>query len=337
MRLRRSALVAVLVSLTVAAPAVATFPGRNGDIAFNRLTQADDLFVVDLFTVSPSGAGNPFQLTDFGFDSFSEYPDYSPDGRTVAFQRYNPVADEVEVWTIGADGTGARQLTDLSIGAFDPAYSPDGRTLAIDTAPGDVPGIHLIPSRAPHGKLIIDAQAKRVTTVTGGGWDSEPQFSPDGKWIVFTRYSVECDGDDVLLCKTRIFKVRTDGTGLRQLTAFEHNASAPDWHPSGLLIAVDTDDSNFAPGNGDIVLMATDGSHKTRIIRGDADSFYNNPSFSPDGLRLTFVHWPFDADGEVATSEVWTAWITGHGQKRLTTGAIRDNKPDWGSKPHGGH
>jgi Tol biopolymer transport system component len=334
---RRAVLVAVLVSLTVAAPAMATFPGKPGDIAFNRFAEVGELFVVDLFAVSPNRMGGPFQLTDFGPDTFSEFPDYSPDGRTIAFQSYNPVGDEVEVWTIRADGSGARQLTDLSIGAFDPAYSPDGRTLAIDTAPGDVPGIQLIPSSAPPGKLITDAQARRVTTVTGGGFDSEPQFSPDGKWIVFTRYSPECDGEDVLLCKTRIFKVRTNGTGLRQLTDFELNASAPDWHPSGLLIAFDTDDSNFAPGNGDIVLMGTDGSHKTRIIRGDADSYYNNPSFSPDGLRLTFGHWPFEADGNVATSEIWTAWISGHGQKRLTTGAIRDNKPDWGSRPHGGH
>ena len=97
----------------------------------------------------------------------------------------------------------------------DPAFSPDGRSLAVDACPDDTPGIFLIPAKSRTGAPLTAASAQRVTRVTDGGFDSEPQISPDGRWIVFTRYSVECteDDDDRSDCQTRIFKVRTNGTG----------------------------------------------------------------------------------------------------------------------------
>ena len=339
MRFRgRPLLLAVLIVLIGAAPAAATFPGRNGDVSFQRFTDRDPQFVADLFRVSPDGSGL-FQLTAFGFDTFSELPDTSPDGRTLAFQRFDFTGDDSapsQIWLIDADGTDARQLTDLPE-AYDPAFSPDGRTLAVDTVVDEVPGIYLIPAKARPGKLIGEAQARQVTGVTDGGFDSEPQFSPDGRWIVFTRYSVECADDTVEDCQTRIFKVRTNGRNLTQLTGPELNASAPDWHPTGLAIAFDTHDNGLAPNAGHIVVMLADGSHKRVIVRGGRNTYYNNPSFSPDGTRVSYAKWPLLPSGDAAeSSEIWTAWVTGSGQRRLTSGAF-DNKPDWGPAVRRGH
>jgi Tol biopolymer transport system component len=323
----RYAFVAVLASLILAAPAWATFPGASGKIAFNRLAEQDDQFVVDLFSVDPDGS-HLFQLTTFGFDTFSEYPDHSPDGRTIAFQKAEP--DSVQIWLTDADGTHPRQLTDFPNGAFDPAFSPDGRTLAVDTDIDGSPGIFLIPAHTRGSRLIAPEQARRVTRVTDGGFDSEPQMSPDGKWIVFTRYSVECTDDTIEDCQTRIFRVRTNGKHLEQLTPPELNSSAPDYHPSGRWIAVDTSDSIFAPNVGHILIMRADGSGKRIIVRGDADSFNNNPSFSPGGTRISYAHWPLLPDGTADTSEIWTARTDGTKPRRITHSAIRDNKPDWG-------
>ncbi|WP_270037445.1 TolB family protein [Solirubrobacter ginsenosidimutans] len=324
--------VAALLTLAVASPAQATFFGRNGNIAFGRLIADDPNFVRHLFTTGANGSGLS-QLTAFGFGTFSDFPDYAPDGRTVAFQRFDVASDTTQLWLVDADGRNPRQLTAFPDGAYDPGFSPDGRTLAIDSFVAPDPGIFLIPAKPRTGAPLTNASAQRVTRVTDGGFDSEPQFSPDGRWIAFTRYSVECADDDPSDCLTRIFKVRTNGTQLTQLTGPELNASAPDWHPTGLAIAFDTHDDGLAPNAGHIMVMLADGSHQKVIVRGAQDSYYQNPSFSPDGTRVSYAKWPLLPDGISAdTSEIWTAWVTGDGQRRASSGAISDNKPDWGSR-----
>jgi Tol biopolymer transport system component len=333
---------AVLVSLTVAAPAGATFFGLNGKISFNRFLETEDgQFVNDLFSVNPDGSGL-LQVTDFGFFTLSEFSDHSPDGRTLAFQRFDFTGEEenpaTQVWLTDADGTNARQLTafadtDAYEGAFDPAFSPDGRTLAIDAVADGVPGIFLIPARAPKGKLITEADAVRVTSAPDDtAFDSEPQFSPDGRWIVFTRFSIDCAIGAPEDCQTRIYKVRTNGTDMRLLVGPDINGSAPDWHPSGLAIVFDSHDPFFAPNVGHIMVMLADGSHKRVIVRGDQDSHYGNPSFSPDGTRVAYTHFSLDGDGNATESQIWTAWVTGHQPRQITHGP-QDNKADWGPLP----
>jgi TolB protein len=329
--------VLLLVSLVVAAPARATFPGDNGRIAFHRFLDAEGS--LEIFTIRPDGFGAR-RVTTFGRDVFSGWPDWSPDAKRLAYEVYRAPAAGPQIWTSDPDGSGARQLTDSPGGAFDPAWAPDGRTLAIEGAFEEQSGIYLIPARRRHGTLVTAAQARRVTRVTDGGSHSEPQFSPDGNWIVFTHFSPQCFTDDeetFKLCTTRILRVRRDGRKLQQLTDVARNASAPDFHPSGRWIAYDTHDNFVAPNAGNIEIMRPDGSDKRAIIRGDDDDFFNNPSFSPDGRELSFARWA--ADVPDADSRIWVSRADG-GSRRALAGSLEgDNKPDWGSdgRDHGHH
>ena len=91
----RAVLTAVLVSLTIAGPAQATFLGKNGKISFNRFFESDDGLPINLFSVSPDGS-DVFQVTDFGLFTLTEFSDHSPDGRTLAFQRFDITDEEHE-------------------------------------------------------------------------------------------------------------------------------------------------------------------------------------------------------------------------------------------------
>ena len=333
----RAMLVAGLVAVTVAAPAWATFPGKNGSISFNRFDFDETTYFVELFSVRADGSGLA-ELVSFGPFTGAEFSDHSPDGRTIAFHVWNDATETPpQIYTADADGSHPRRLTDDPCGVADPSFSPDGRTLAVDACPDDVPGLFLIPARPKIVPFPMSA-AQRITSRTDGGFDAEVVISPDGKWVMFTRFSPECGSDETFEnCQTRIYKVRTNGTNLTLLVGPEYNPSAPDWHPSGLGIAFDTHDNRLAASAGHIMVALADGSHKQVIVRGDQDSFYNNPSFSPDGSRVAFTHWPLNPDRETDdSSEIWTAWITGHGQRRLTRGS-NDNKPDWGPRPGSAH
>ena len=59
----------------------------------------------------------------------------------------------------------------------------------------------------PGGIFTVAPNGKDVTRVTEGD-DDDPGFSPNGKWIVFTRY----EG------KRGLYRIKADGSHLKRLT-----------------------------------------------------------------------------------------------------------------------
>jgi dipeptidyl aminopeptidase/acylaminoacyl peptidase len=59
---------------------------------------------------------------------------------------------------------------------------------------------------------------------------SDPQVSPDGKWIVFVLRETDLEANKG---RTDLWLVRTDGTGLRRLTSHPEGDSNPRWTPDG--------------------------------------------------------------------------------------------------------
>jgi Tol biopolymer transport system component len=352
---RRCALLcalALLVAGALAAPAFATFGGSNGRISFFRFVEETNSG--EIFSAAPDGT-DVQQLTS-NPDRFSQFSDWSPNGQEIAFDSdrvdQDGRDDVVQVYTMPWNGE-TFGLTQLTVGPGfhgDPGYSPDGSRIAIDADWGDYPalqGIWTIASSDPDG--VTQDEAERVTTIPAGAdFDSEPQYSPDGAWIVFTRFKSCLFHERGHLegftygCTSAIYKVRTEGTDLQRLTAWGLNASAPDWSPSGRLIAYDASD-NIAPGErGDIHVMRPDGSGKTTLtdnptirnaghdLENFAVDFANNPVWSPDATKIAFARWPPTGPGVI---DISTINSDGSGATTLVDGDFFQNKPDWGTHP----
>lgn len=101
-----------------------------------------------------------------------------------------------------------------------------------------------------------------------------PQLSPDGEWLAFWDGGRQED----------IFVVKTDGTGLRQLTNDVYKDRFPRWSPDGKRIA---SQSNRA-GQHDIWLISPDGSGLERLTYAPPPAVYF-PVWSPDGKRLVYA------------------------------------------------
>ena len=95
--LRLAPLAAAAMLLAVAPSALATFPGRNGPIAFYSDTGAG----AQIFTVRPNGH-DLRQITHIDGDAVR--PDWSPDGRRIAFEL--DTQDSASVAIMNADGSG---------------------------------------------------------------------------------------------------------------------------------------------------------------------------------------------------------------------------------------
>jgi Tol biopolymer transport system component len=165
-----------------------------------------------------------------------------------------------------------------------------------------------------------------LTTIPeGANFDSEPQFSPDGSSIVFTRFKNRRT--------TAINRVNVDGTGLERLTPWRLNASDPDWSPDGRMIAFDSGDAGRPGSNGDIYVMRGNGSARERLVdrprvrRGERFDLANNPVWSPSGTKIMYTH--FLGNGTVL--RVMNA--DGSGNHLVLERRGFPNKVDWGTHP----
>lgn len=332
---RRLAVLLPLSLVAVAAmatPAPATFPGPDGLISFARFNAKVN--TAEIFSALPDGSGLQ-QLTS-NPRRFSINSDWSPNGQTIAFDS-DPVAGggRTQIYLMGADGSGVTQLTRGAGFHGSPGWSPDGTSLAIDSEWGDYPalqGIWIIPASDPDG--VIQAEAQRVTTIPKGiSFDSEPQFSPDGSTIVFTRFKS--------FRKSAIFTVAIDGSGLRQLTPWKLNASHPDWSPNGQLLSFDSADGAFPGQKGDIYVMGADGSGLTkltnspRVREGKRLKLEQNPVWSPSGTMIMYVRFHarrFDPESFGPGGKVMVMNADGSGQHVVLGGNLQ-NRVDWGTHP----
>src|SRR5215831_12470646 len=105
---RRSWRAAILVSsvvLLIASSAWATYPGKNGRIAFVATFSG----TLQLYTINSDGTDLQ-QLTNLPPTEFPFWnPDYSPDGKRLVFS--HDMSGAPELYVINVDGTGLTQLT----------------------------------------------------------------------------------------------------------------------------------------------------------------------------------------------------------------------------------
>jgi Tol biopolymer transport system component/DNA-binding winged helix-turn-helix (wHTH) protein len=104
------------------------------------------------------------------------YPQYSPDGHSLAFHS-NRAGGGSQVWVTDSDGRQERQLTFSPAGlTASPHWSPDGKTLAVDSNASGV--FHIYTLSADGGKM---KQLTHDSFATFGA-----TWSHDGRWLYFT-------------------------------------------------------------------------------------------------------------------------------------------------------
>ena len=107
-----------------------------------------------------------------------------------------------------------------------PAVSPDGRFAVV---PVGIPAADEDKIRTDLWLVPTEGGDARLLT-THEGSDSNPTWSPDGKWIAFEAKR----GDDE---DTQIYAIPTDGGEARRVTRIPTGASAPKWFPDSKRLA----------------------------------------------------------------------------------------------------
>ena len=163
-----AAAVACAVALwAVSEKAEATFPGKNGRIAYSAYDGND----YEIYTINSSG-GDKFQVTNNNRDDVT--PSYSPSAKRIAYVEFD--RNDAEICTIKVGGRGKTQLTHNNTDEATPSYSPDGKKI-----------VYMVYSNATGDTEIytIYVGGGGKTKVTNGG---QPSYSPDGQKIVYWDY-----------------------------------------------------------------------------------------------------------------------------------------------------
>jgi Tol biopolymer transport system component len=278
-------------SSTDARPDLVFVSTRDGDYAVfemnadgqgqHRLTEAE--------APDPS-AGSVF---------FQVEPDWSPDGKSIAFASQR--SGSFDLYVMAADGTGTRRLTSTKEeDETSPTWSPEGDRIAFART-GDI--------------YVMNADgsgARRISDVTAE--EAEPAWSPDGRWIAYVRRE---PGTPI----REIWIMRPDGTGRRQLTELQAASYSPAWSPDSTRIAFST---NNRISQYDIYWVTVANRRTTRVTVSPEDSF--EPAWSPDGNSIAFSE----------NGAIHLASVVAEGASRveeITDPDDNDSSPAWNPVP----
>jgi Tol biopolymer transport system component len=262
----RFTLGALLLASTI--PASATFPGKDGRIAF--------VVGPDIFTMNPDGS-EVRQLTNLGPDNGAFWESWSPDGKQIVFNEYRSPDFLGQLWLMNADGSNQRLL--LADSDFDderPSFTSDGNSVIFSRCRLDIEACALFRMEVSGGGITA------VTHFELGIQDFSPHYSLDNK-LTFT--GVARQG---IICAIELMDPQE--SGLRRLTPAPLSARQPDWSPDGRRIVFSTHCGN--PQNEEIWTVNAKGDALLRLTKNGDDYFSGphdfHPSWSPQGDAIVF-------------------------------------------------
>jgi Tol biopolymer transport system component len=201
----------------------------------------------------------------------------SPDGRFLAFARYDPKGSRPEVVGVSIRDLKDQSIRNLPTVAGNAFWSSDGKRLMVPVPKGEEAGTKLSRMEA----WIINADATEPKKLPIPESEQVDDWSPDGSWILTG--SRRDKG-----VSYQLYRMRLDGTDARRLTTTGKGVLNLDGRisPDGRSIAY------FRVGDrqSGIWMMDADGANARRVYEY-TEAIPERPSWSPDSRKLAFcVH-----------------------------------------------
>lgn len=183
-------------------------------------------------------------------------PRWSPDGKYLSFVSARQGATSAQIWLMDRRGGEGKQLTTLKADLQDYVWSPDGKKIALVIQSADSTGIPKSKQPQPYvldryhfkqdieGYLqkkrshlyVFEVSTKKLDTLTQGDFEeSDPAWSPDGKYLTFvSNRTPEPDKNE----NTDLWVMEAKPkAAIKQLTTWTGSESSPIWSPDGTQIA----------------------------------------------------------------------------------------------------
>jgi len=194
--------------------------GRDGWLVYTEKQLGNS----SIYIMRPDGSGKlkVFESNGHGLDiarvkmglAGAFQPSWSGDGQWIVFGLGYWFAERAHetaaIWRVRRDGTGAEQLTDGTVHSGFPSVDP--------LNPNRI--VFRVWSEQEKGLRLMDLTTKKVTVLTEG-LDNLPGWSPNGKWITFTRKRPDSNFD--------VYTIEPDTGKLRRITSHEGSDGHAVW------------------------------------------------------------------------------------------------------------
>lgn len=233
-------------------------------------------------------------------------PDCSPDGRWIAYVKYQH--DAMELWVFDVEKKQSHELTFGGAVNVEPRFSPDGKRLAFV-------------STSYHGHFHIfvgdfhDGEMTGVQRLTGETRSSLPRFyysefdheispawSPDGKDLIFVSNRGHIYGTG------GFWRMKAEPGAEAHEIHYEETAwkARPNFSPDGKRLVY----ASYLGGQWhQLWLMPSEGGDPFPISYGDFDN--TNPRWSPDGTRIAFI------SNRSGNTSLWVQDVLGGAQRQV--------------------
>ncbi|MDG2525848.1 Tol-Pal system beta propeller repeat protein TolB [Stenotrophomonas sp. HITSZ_GD] len=300
------------LAMTARSNAMRDVAHQMADAIYEKITGVRGAFWTRIAYVTASGSGGNMRYALMVADSDGYNPqtivrsaepllspDWSPDGRKLAYVSFERGNSSIYVQDIA---TGGRELVASFRGINSaPSFSPDGRKLAMALSRSGNPEIY-----------VMDLGSKQLTQLTNHfGIDTEPTWSADGNTIYFTSdrggrpqiYQVAASGGSASRVSFQgnynaKASVSYDGNKIAvaqgagnsyKIAVMDRSLGSPRWNT---VSTGNLDESpSFAPnasmilyaaregGRGVLYAVSTDGRVRQRLVLADGD--VREPSWGP--------------------------------------------------------
>jgi len=264
-----------------------------------------------------ASAEQPFQISLLAPDSLEKrtltsppaqgggdvLPHFSPDGKTLAFERINSDGVTADIYLQPVTGGEPRRLTFDNINPVGFDWTADGREIVYSS------------NRAgPASLWKVSASgvtpAERLTV--GGDNAVYPSVSRQGHRLAYAHGSADLN----------IYRIEISGSMGRPSSPAKFISSTQkdmnsQFSPDGKRIAFESTRS----GNGEIWVSDSDGSNQAQVTFNGA--WTGTPRWSPDGRQIAF-----DSKRE-ADWDIYTISLDGGLPRRVTTEPSDENVPSW--------
>jgi Tol biopolymer transport system component/tRNA A-37 threonylcarbamoyl transferase component Bud32 len=292
-------------------------------IAVYRLATAEDR--LDLST---------YKLTPIAREEITEvYPDWSPDGKSIAYEAV--VHGVSQVFTRAAGGSETAQLTRCDQDCIRPFWAPDGATVYYSfkgdlwsvAASGGRPELALenaeISALHPDGKNIVFLRDGKLWLGSLAGGSPREFWRPPSGFLKFVRFSP--DGSKIVAAEPADVWILTYPGGAARKLPKEKDRTLVDgvsWMPDSrhLVLA-----SEHGKARDTLIVVDTDGSEQ---VIYPPSQYVPGVSLSPDGKRLAF------GTGNVEWDVLQVTLPSGSVRTPLAGGGF-SYCPDWA--PNGAH
>ncbi|HLL76959.1 MAG TPA: S9 family peptidase [Pyrinomonadaceae bacterium] len=278
--------------------------------------------------IIPVRGGEAEKLTeeDAGVSQFR----WSPDSRRIAYVVRDTPQDKAErdklkkdrfdaivvdsgfiyshLWTIELGTKTKRRVTEGAFSASDPQWSSDSRWIAYVAARAGAQESSFTDISEDRNTDIFIAPAeggKPRQLTTNPGPDSQPRFSPDGRWVAYTSHP----DPSVWAQKTDLLVVATEGGTPRNLTEGQSDSvSGPArWSRDGRDLYVAASVGVY----GQLLRVPAAGGEARAVF--EKAGGYSGVDLSPDNTRLAFLF-----EDARQPEDIWVSTAAGRDARRIT-------------------